>query len=276
MPTVFPVRGNHSVKSVVFVCEVASNFGPSDFGKVLAFYEKSQHLKEFFPVKAEQRGALSIQLQAGQGKPPEVSTTNDLTGLSFSRWAPDGSQDWVLNVQPNAILVACNRYERWAPSLEVALPLLVDVLSESPQVGVGVIGLQYLDEWTFVAGKDEPAGPLIFASDGGGLLGSRVMRETGSWHNNSGWFENGSDGLDKVLANVNVTVNLDEATRKFTASVGHVQRSFCQPPVFALADKEVMSKALTLQFQSLHTRNKELLRAILTQEAQNQISLFTK
>lgn len=271
IPTLFPARGNHSVKSVAFVCEFASNLSSSELETLLKRYESTPELKNSFPFKAEQRAALQSVQATATGGDPATAPSAALIGLMFSRWAPDGTQDWVVNIQQNAAVVICNRYERWRPSSELAVPLLIDLLAELPHIGVGVVGLQYLDEWTFLAGKDQPAAPLIF-EDGAGILGSRVMRETGSWHNNSGWFEEDPERSRKVLVNVNVAVNFDEPTLRFTTSLGHVQRSICQAPM----SLDVASANLASEFQLLHSSNKQLLRVMLRPEVQNQIGLFEK
>jgi uncharacterized protein (TIGR04255 family) len=272
-PTVFPVRGNHSVKNVVFVCELASNLGASDLERIAAFYEQDAKLKAFLPVKIEQRGAVSITIQGGNMPVPAAKSSNDLVGLGFNRIAPDGTPEWALSLAPNAVIVACHRYECWDDAIAIVLPLLTQVLGLSPHIGVATIGLQYLDEWSIAAAEGEPIAPLLFNA-GGRYIPQRMMEQQGAWHNHCGYFDTSDAELPRALVNVNVNVNADPATRRFTAALNHAQRSFQNEPLFIRENGDEFRAKIAAQFASMHQRNKQLLGEVLSESVQAQISLF--
>ncbi|WP_164701854.1 TIGR04255 family protein [Paraburkholderia caledonica] len=272
-PTVFPIRGSHSVKNVVFVCELASHLAPSDLEKIVSVYERDAKLKAFLPVKVEQRGAVSIMIQSGNGPVPTAKPNNDLVGLGFNRIAPDGSAEWALNLAPNAVIVACHQYNRWVDAVGTVLPVLRQVLEVSPHIGVSTIGLQYLDEWNIAAAEGEPIAPLLF-NPAAQYIPQRLMGQSGAWHNHCGYFDTSDAALPRVLVNVNVNVNADPVTGRYTAALNHAQRSFQLEPLFIGGDVEAFSAKIEQQFTSLHQRNKQLLGEVLSEAVQNQISLF--
>ncbi|HDR9054746.1 TPA: TIGR04255 family protein [Burkholderia vietnamiensis] len=274
-PTVLPVRGNHSVKNVVFVCEFASNLTSADLEKILAQYQGDSDLKSLLPVKVEQRGAISITFQAGVvgQHSPVQQESNDLVGLAFNRMAPDGGLDWGLNIQPNAVLVSCHRYDRWAPAAETAIPLLQRILGLAPHVGIATMALQYTDEWTIASAETVPIGPLLFRPNNG-YIAERLMAQAGAWHCHTGWFEPSGEALPRNLANVNVNVNAQPVTNQSTVMLNHAQRAFQVEPIFLQVDETAARGKLEAQFLAMHVKNKQLLKDVLVEAVQEQIKLF--
>lgn len=274
-PTVFPVRGNHSVKNVVFVCELASNLTSVDLEKIVAQYQGDNDLRTLLPVKVEQRGAISITLQAGltANHSSVQQKTNDLVGLAFNRMGPDGGVEWSLNIQPNALLVACHRYDRWAQAAETAIPLLQRVLRLAPHVGVATVALQYTDEWTIAATETVPIGSLLFRPNNG-YIAERLMAQIGAWHCHSGWFESSTGSLPRNLANVNVNVNVQPVTNQSTVTLNHAQRGFQAEPIFLQVDETAARDMLEEQFLAMHAKNKQVLKDVLVEAVQEQIKLF--
>ena len=248
--TVLPVRGNHSVKSVTFVCEFASQPGPDDFRRVLEMYNADQAFREFFPVKMEfQVGGAPPGFQVPPSLPPGT-----MMGLGFNRLGPNGAPDWALNITANAVVVMCQSYDRWAPALETALLRLLQVIELMPEIGINIVALQYMDEWTIVAGGEATVGNVLFNRESG-LLSTVAMSQSDSWHSHSGWFQ--TELTDRrVLVNLNVNVGFDTVSQKYTANVTHAQRSYQQAPRFFNAGSESFRDVLSAEFNLLHLKNK--------------------
>lgn len=262
--SVVPAKSEHAVQAAVFVCELPAAVSSEAIGRVIAYYDSSAGLKEIFPRKTEVRG-MAIAVSP---KSVGVRTDGEIAGVKFDRLMPDGNVELAISLQGNLLSFTCNIYSRWATVSEQALGLLKEFAAFLlPEPGVGVFGLQYVDEF-FVTGDHMAFRPsMLFARDNEQI--PRFLQEqAGSWHNHTGWFEDDVDGGFKTLNNVNINVALQP--EKLVVQIIAAHRHIMPKPIDTA---EGLALAIRPQFDLLHSGNKDLLRKLLRDEIRSAIHL---
>jgi uncharacterized protein (TIGR04255 family) len=136
-----------------------------------------------------------------------------------------------------------------------------------PQPGISAIGLQYVDEFNVVGDPQSFKPSMLFANDGE-RLPRFVLNQTGAWHNHSGWYKDGGSSNEKILNNVNISVQ--PRAEKLVVQVIGAHRIILDR---AIATTDGVSEILKNHFETLHNENKNLLKELLSQDAQESIHL---
>ncbi len=260
---VIPARTSHAVQAAMFVLELPAQISPEILRVLLDQYEKSQTLKNLFPIKSQSQG-IAIDLSTS---PATTSQVDNLQGISLQRNSSDGQLDLLLNIQGNQIALTFNTYSRWAEVFNQAKEILNNFLGlVCPVPGVNVIGLQYVDEF-FVTGDLSKFNSSMIFSSTTSRLPSSALNETNFWHNHSGWFET-ADNDEKILNNLNISYYPQQDRNAVQLISAH--RLMLKTPI---ADVEILEKTIKETFELLHENNKTLFKEILNKETKESINL---
>jgi len=225
-------------------------------------------IEKFFPTEQPVMGfSVSINPAAPEALQPRPRRA----GFIFQRASPGGQvQDWVLQIQQNFIAVNCLSYEDWATyrgrardCFQLLLPRFV-----SAEFPITQISLQYIDH--FFADWPVPAGAVraTFRRDSR-LLSPRVFDESEQWHANQGWFETRPAG--RVLSLLNIS--LAHVPPYGQLIVDNTLRLDIAPEESARLIGEAIMTKLDSVSEDFHTRNKQLLAEVLSDDMLRQIGM---
>jgi uncharacterized protein (TIGR04255 family) len=260
--SVTPAKSEHAIQTATFVCELPAAVSSESVAKVANHYNQTARLREVFPRKTE-TATLSIKMgNKGVGVP----APGPPVGISFERFAPDGSLELSLSLQERLLSFHCNRYTRWSLVSEEAESILSEVVAFLlPAPGVSVFGLQYVDEF-FVSGDYKKFEPSSLFNRAAEFLPPHLFGRSGVWHSNTGWYQSAPDPL--IVANLNISLQ-----RRREQLVAQIASAFRRRLLKPIANFDEFSAALKPAFDSLHDENKSMLRVLLTDDARSAIHL---
>ncbi len=261
---VIAARSTHAVQAAMFVLELPAEIPTETIQKASAYYESSTTLKEFFPLKTENRAMLINITQESFG----VNQTDGIQGITLQRMSIDSTPEFVLTIQGNQIAFICNKYTRWQEVSQKAIELLTE-FSEfiCPVPGVAVIALQYVDEFIVTGKLDEFRGSILFDATCK-RLPLAVLDEKEFWHNHAGWFE-ASPTDDHVLNNLNVSYYPQLPDRNAVQIIS-AHKDVLKSPII---DHHELVALMPDSFEMLHLMNKTMFKALLNDETLQSINL---
>ena len=260
---VVAARSTHAVQAAMFVLELPAQIPTEVIQKASAYYESSSTLKEFFPVKAENRGMLINLTPDNVG----VGQADGINGITLQRIGTDGVPEYVLNMQGNQLAFTCNKYTRWK---EVS-PKAIDLLNQfssllCPVPGVAVIALQYVDEFLVTGELTEYRPSILFKNSK--KLPIAIFDQSDFWHNHAGWFEKNKN-KERILNNLNISY-YPQQPEKNAVQIVSAHKEILKKPV---VEHKSLLPLMTDSFEALHTLNKAMFKEILNSETLKSINL---
>lgn len=261
---VIAARSTHAVQAAMFVLELPAPIPTEIIQKASQHYENTPALKNFFPIKAENRGMLINISQDAVG----VNQTDGISGITLQRIGSDGTPEYVFSMQDNQLAFTCNKYTRWK---EIS-PIAIDFLNQfsslvCPVPGIAVIALQYVDEFLVTGSLTEYRSSILFNTNTK-RLPATIFNEIGFWHNHAGWFEKNKSG-ERVLNNLNVSY-YPQQPDKNAVQIVSAHKEILNTP---LLEHNALRDLMTNSFETLHGMNKEMFKEFLNKETLNSIGL---
>ena len=218
---------------------------------------------------------VSFKIEGGLVSPSETGPTN---GMAFRRTimeenhsgntVPVAADELVVDRQ--RIVFRTRRYIRWAQfhdAMATLLQPLLDGLLGS--ISVQSVRLEYRDRFTYT-GEPNAAPAELLLRKGSPLIAQHVFALTSPWHSHTGMFEP-SPGVQRRLIQIEIAATDVKRGNTLKRSIGIMtgaQDNFA-------ASEETDQEALQIlgRLPDLHSRSKNLLRAIITPEVAVKIGL---
>lgn len=261
---VIAARSTHAVQAAMFVLELPAEIPTEIIQKASAHYDSSAALKEFFPIKTENRGMQINFTPESFG----INQPEGILGVTLQRNDTDGVPEFVLGIQGNQLAFSCNKYTTWKDVSKIAIELLTEFSAlVCPVPGVAVIALQYVDEFFITGALSQFRSSIIF-SDTSKRIPSAVIDETDFWHNHAGWFGTSTNG-NRVLNNLNISYYPQQPERHAVQLIS-AHKEILKVPV---TDHGEIVNLLRSSFEMLHTMNKSMFKEILNTDTLKSINL---
>lgn len=259
--SVIPAKSEHAVVGAVFVLELAARISEEKIKAIATAYRDRDDLKVLLP-KLSRSENFSMRVTPGAATRP----TSGSRSLRLERFAPDGNPVLELSVGGEAVMFTSNDYQRWSidwPQAREVFTWLVPYLTPAP--GIRVFGLQYVDEFYINGEVNAFRGEMLFKD---GLLPTQLLTKEGRWHCHTGWFDPGPQGGERLLtnANINVLARGDRHVVQITTAQRFIQAA-------AIQDAHAAGNRIANAFDELHVWHKQVLRRLLTTQAQESIHL---
>ncbi len=261
---VIAARSTHAVQAAMFVLELPAPIPTEIIQKASLHYENTTALKEFFPIKAENRGMLINISQDTVG----VNSTDGISGITLQRMGADGIPEYVFSMQDNQLAFTCNKYTRWK---EIS-PKAIDFLNQfssfvCPVPGIAVIALQYVDEFLVTGNLPEYRSSILFNAKSA-RLPATIFNGSDFWHNHAGWFDT-NQNEERVLNNLNVSY-YPQQPDKNAVQIVSAHKEILKTP---LLEHNALRGLMTNSFKTLHDMNKEMFKEFLNRQTLDSIGL---
>jgi len=266
-----PFAGQHAIQSAVFALAFATEL---DVDSLRILRDASTSLKHDFPdIQDQHRTTFSIQIRPGHQTP---SAALDAGGFILNRPVPGANQAVParsIAVSRENIIIAINDYTRWEKfksDTDRYVRTLLAPIKES--LGVVSIGLQFTDIFVWRADPLDLDLSEVFSKNTL-YLTPNVFQKAGDamlWHSHHGFFSEQSDPFNfQLLDNINVARNIALGTHQIQILTSH-QAKFPQP-IYKILDEN--GPSLFKLEDILHSKNKEILADLLSEEVQEKINL---
>lgn len=260
-----PSKGIHSVQQVTLAVEFVAPVTSEVLDKLRQHYDATEGLKKWFQRKTEQHAQAAVLTE---GK-VDVKEGRELQGITFERVAADEKVEWNLTVTPSAAYIICANYTRWKAVSEQSVVLLTDALSVMADAKIGIVGIQYVDEFYWTGEKEAFSADMVFDRNSP-FLPRSVFECSPAWHNHSGWYEMVQEPKPcNVLTNMNV--NMFDQQNRIASQIITLHRVSLPTQVSA---PEIST--LRPYYDRLHDLNKEQLKQLLSAAASELIKLGGK
>ncbi len=261
----YPFSGNHAIQSAVFAVEWAEPLLLADLEKVRSAAEP---LKNEFPASQDQQ-MLVVNMTPGSRSAAQQS---ELGGFVLSRNSTFlGGPNRTIVLNRESIQIHVSDYSRWekvksevASYLRVLIPAIERPFTE--------LGLQYQDVFNWRAEPEAMPIKDIFRQNSKYLVGN-VFSLKNLWHSHHGYFEDFEIPCKfRRLDNINVA--------RVASPIGHAvqvvtsHRAHFSDPLWDKMEKDDSSCFEILD--GMHSKNKEILRELLSDDVQNMIQLNKK
>lgn len=263
-----PWNEKHAIQEVVFALTFNRAVDERGMQTLLSEHQK---FKTDLP-KAERGEVFQFAIGAAHAAPPTVTRP-----MVFSAFKRDGSIDWRMAIEENAVSVNCLTYTRWDDVSARAIGLLRHVATGLASSGLLVTGsaLQYVDtfKWT---GKTDDYRRDMLLRNGSRFIPAALIDSPSDpmWHLHQGVLTPTSiQGLagklldrvhmDAVLENGNYIVRIDSLLRF----------EFGKPPAMREALFDKSGGFIHMVVNDLHKRNKAILVEYLAPELAVKIGL---
>ncbi|MEY9560522.1 TIGR04255 family protein [Sinorhizobium fredii] len=260
-----PASDEHAIVEVVFGLSFARPFSSND----VEIVAKSHHLwKDQLPRMSRSQ---ALQLMFGDAPPPaEVQFPSASGGVVvFDRVKPDGTLDWRLKVEGNALFVNCLSYTRWAEVWPRARAFMHDACKLMHTKGNPVASavLQYIDvfEWRD-RNKAFDAAELLHPNSPQLVIARRAMDHL--WHAHHGWFRASEKG--RYLERLHTDSVQNEEAVPIIKIDTYIQLHLKSP---WSAEQAFGENLVDIEFDYMHRQQKQLLLEVITPEMAERIKL---
>lgn len=257
--SLYPFAGAHAVQSATFALEWPVEISGNEIGLIAGMRDK---LKSALP---EMQPLQSVTILMG-GQSGGGTTSAVPGGYVFIKPGATGPAR-VLEIQRNRMMGQVNDYTRWAPVWN-EVKRWFDIVA--PVLGgrqIATVGLQYNDVFHWRADPATLDLKKIFKV-GSPLLPSNAFELAGLWHSHHGYFVDQDAPIPhKLLENINVNMVEEQGQRSIVISSVHKAH-------VNIWGWEALADKIDSLMSDMHTRNKENLGLLLSEEAADKISLF--
>lgn len=264
----YPFAGQHAIQSAVFGLDFSSELEVSEVATLRA--AASQLIAEFANINDQHRTTLN--LQAGPGAAAAPSTTVEVGGFILERPSLVSTEPStrLIIVNRTGIIIVINDYTRWDRfKSDVDRYLSALFVPMDNQKAISSIGLQFNDIFLWKADPVDLNLSEIFAANNVYLAPNALMSPL-LWHSHHGYLKNETVPVKhQQLDNINVSRVAANEEHQIQILTSH--RVTLEKPLYKSWS---MSKNILFELQeNLHSKNKEILGALLTPEAQLKINL---
>ncbi|WP_164832425.1 TIGR04255 family protein [Sinorhizobium meliloti] len=259
-----PVSDEHAIVEVVFGLSFARPFSTHDIEIIAKNHDR---WKDQLPRMSRSQ---ALQLIFGDAPPPaEIQVPSASGGIIFDRVKPDGTLDWRLKIEGNAIFVNCLSYTRWADVWPRARAFMHDACMLMHTKGNPVAGaiLQYIDvfEWRDRS-KAYDAAELLHPNSLQLTVARRAMNHL--WHAHHGWFRGSEKG--RYLERLHIDSVQNEEAVPIIKIDTYIQLQLSSP---WSAEKAFGDDLVDIEFDDMHRQQKHLLLEVITPEMAERIKL---
>jgi uncharacterized protein (TIGR04255 family) len=260
--SLYPYAGVHAIQSAAFVVEWAGELTAGEIAQIAALHSQlSESFPSFSPIQ-------SFKLEiVGQG---QSMPTSSIGGYVFQKNNATGNFSKTLEVNHTRVTALINDYTRWEYVWKDVRGWFEKVI---PLIGDRQIlhaGLQYNDifHWRGELGDLNIKDIFLEASP---YIAKHIFEVNGLWHSHHGYLiDHAKPENSKLLENINVSASINEAwQRSFIITTVHKMQ---------LLDARILgwnglASHLDELMNTMHNRNKEVLKKILTPAVLAQIDL---
>lgn len=230
-------------------------------------------LKKVLPRRVDQT-AMLIQMGQGSGPAPFPMMQGQPSGFVLDKTNEKGEQIKAISFFGNSLIFSAAIYSRWNnvwAEAEMVLNTFLPLIGKSGNAASSAT-LEYVNR-IFWSGDPETA-DISSLFDKGPFVVPNAFRVSGYWHSFHGFFRDAqSAAMGKHLENINISVADrpepdDDALipRRCAEIVINHRVNFSQPISFLGGDEEKPFAGMNLgeHTTSMHNRNKDILRSVLT------------
>lgn len=274
-----PLHGRHAIASATFVLILNRPLVPEEVASIIAGHDE---WRDRMPGLSRSH-TVSFPIQSGGGATQiSLSPSGPPNGAQFRRAAPDGSIEWQMRVEGNAIAVVCADYSNWEGVFtevkRVLEAVFRTVATTNNDLRASACVLEYTDRfiWEGLEEKYETQSLLNPQSES---LPRSVLDKGAEWHAHTGWFTR-IDGVvsGRRLDNINIdaikdsdlgpTVNIViSMTHTFEVPMGSAAKIFGKT-------SQKRPAALEVCFNQMHDENKRLMVSLLQPKIAEKIGLL--
>ena len=266
MSQYLPYADLHSIQEAQVDLHFRHEFDQQEIASARAGVEAD--LKDVLPRSAEVRGgSVTVNLSNFEAQVQTGSVLSNLVGFQFSRVKGDGKPAQVLRLSENLVSVNVSEYEGWSKVRADSIKYITAVLVSLSLAGNPVMAtsLQFIDRYTFNGESRDAKAELLFVKDNE-YISARCFTAGSLWHCHNGWFDS-PDPAGRVLNQLNVGSGMvDQAS---IVTIDHrvtLHLSTPRQSLEALLDPHEVSLSLGVALDTLHDKNKSILRTILQPE----------
>lgn len=258
-----PSRGSHAIQEAVFFVQ----FVPELDGIALqGLFSQLAELGETFPENQEEK-KLTFSIH------PD-GTTGFMQGPGarvYSRFGPDGGQDWSLRIAGDSLSVHSLNYTRWNEIWPLARDFLMGVLAKIPGgTAIAGLGLKYVDRFRYSGSINNYDASILLKRDNR-YISPRCFEVDDRWHSNTGWFARVSGVSDittlapECLNQLNVMSGREVSPTETVVAVTIDHSLLLRPTALGAfsIDGDGRTK-LDAIMQALHLDNKRTMSHLLT------------
>jgi len=261
--TFVPAGGRHAVVEAVFGVRLDSPPTKDEFDTIIALH---QELKEELPKVSRPEGVFVFLGNKPTSEPPFGAH------VSFESFQKDGSHEWRVRVEDNAILVNCLVYTRWKEVADTSLGYIrkISGLLSQGSRSIDHVFLQYLDRFNWTGNIAEYDLSALLAKNHK-YVGDFAFDVGPLWHSHQGWFEyKDLPSNGRALNRTNITAKVE----KEVANVLIDHYIQFEPETDLSLDAAAKDgDMIDAVFEALHRQNKLVLSELLTVEMAKQIQL---
>ncbi|MER8859447.1 TIGR04255 family protein [Mesorhizobium sp. M0757] len=263
-----PLTETHAIQSVAIAVRLGRAFDESAMAALEAEHKK---FRTELP-KVERQEVFQFAVGFPPGPPPPVTRP-----IAFSAFRRDGSIDWQMKAEENALLVNCLSYTRWADVSVRATSLLSHAAAALRPKALPVTNviLQYLDVFRWSTKTSEYDLGLLLRPDSPYVPASVYSHKASPlWHLHQGAYV--ADVPLKMPGRLLERVHLDAALENGSYIVRvetFLQLDLASPTSLREALFDRSSGHVTDVLNQMHHRSKELLLSHITDELAERIGL---
>lgn len=270
LESLYPYAGDHAIQNAVFALDFDGSLSESQLKDVKKAAQKA-YGSEFPDIQDQKTVAFNFGLgQGGQ----QVKAVSQSGGFTMQRILGfPGVPSRVITVNPDSCIIVINDYTRWA-AIKSDIDRYFDVILHSVgkhSIAINSIGLQYTDVFNWKADPKELSLSEVFAA-GNPYLVPHVLGQNAPmlWHSHHGYFLDCNEPVPyKQLDNINVS--RVDAMGSHSLQVLTSHKAQLNSPMWKI-NKENRPKISEIQ-EKLHYSNKQILRALFTEELSRKIKL---
>lgn len=192
----------------------------------------------------------------------------EVGGYAYSRFSSDGNLIRQVQITRQHCVFLASDYTRWADLLAEVTPFFTAVLNALPEgVGVGVVGLEYVDKFYWRGAIDDwSLAPVL--NQTATLVPPHIRQCTELCHSHHGYFSNETTPLHhRRLDNINLNVNDEVSGRVLLLNTSH--KAILSSPLV-----EEISEKVTAMQTALKAVHQNTLKDILQASVLARIELY--
>ena len=263
-----PFSGQHAIESAAFALDFS---GELDVGELLALRTAANQLVGDFSIVADKQVA-TVSFQVGTGEASTSSPSFEAGGFTMQRLAlvPTERPLRFIDISRNSVVVVINDYTRWDKfKADVDRYLTVLLAPVDSQKAVASVGLQFNDIFLWKADPADLKLDEVFSANNPYIAPNALLAPL-LWHSHHGYLVNYSEPVQhQQLDNINVSRVAANEEHQLQILTSH--RVTLEKPLYKSWST---NKPVFFDIQEkLHSKNKAILAALLTPEAQLKINL---
>ncbi len=275
-----PINKAHAIVEVIMYVRFISDF---DDKAIKQFLELEYELKEDLPKCTHmQRYETTVHIEQGDAQNPPVAEKKvSVGGIELESIKKDGSKEWMLRIARNTVAVHCFDYSTWPNIWAAGKRFLTKSLEKIDIVNnvVSATGLIYRDRFLY-EGIEEHYDPANLFDTDTDMIFKHAFSAGMRWHCHTGWFDPISATNNTCLNQLNIDAaygNIEKKQKHITTIEHNIVIHFpelVQGELTSLTGNSSSEYSeLDDIFTQLHSKNKEMLKKLLTRKMADRISL---